>query len=130
MDVYKPDLGFDNAVEELEFRSQSIGVSTWRCSDMVPKQGPETGKVQDDEDENEDEYVVVEWIARGSGYFSQTFELENYPRNTQLLKIVISSLDQGSSSTTITATRYRVLFVRTIFSIKISPWRITKKSYP
>jgi len=69
MDVYKPDLGFDNAVEELEFRSQSIGVSTWRCSDMVPKQGPETGKVQDDEDENEDEYVVVEWIARGSASF-------------------------------------------------------------
>ena len=98
----------------------------------VPKQGTETGKVQDNEDKNEDhEYVVVEWIARGSGYFSQTFELlENYPRYTQLLKIVISSLDQGLSSTMITATRYGVLFVRTIFSTKISPWRITKKSYP
>lgn len=103
MDVYKPDLGFDNAVEELEFKSQSLGVSTWRCPDMVPKQGTGpgpgtgtgTGKVQDDEDDNEDEYVVVEWKARGSGLFSQTFELENYPRDTQLLKIVISSLDQG-----------------------------------
>ena len=85
IDVYKPDLGFDNAVEELEFKSQSIGVSTWRCPDIVPKQGPGTGKVQDNEDKNEDEYVVVEWKARGSGYFSQTFHLENYPRDTQLL---------------------------------------------
>ena len=85
MDVYKPDLGFDNAVEELEFKSQSLGVSTWRCPDMVPTQGPETRKVQDDEDENKDEYVVVEWKARGSGYFLQTFELGNYACDTQLL---------------------------------------------
>ena len=72
-------------MEELKFKSQSIGVSTWRCPDIVPKQGPGTGKVQDNEDKNEDEYVVVEWKARGSGYFLQTFELENYARDTQLL---------------------------------------------
>jgi len=79
-DVYRPSLGLDNSTAEIEYKCQTLGVSKWRKVDQSVA--------------NTNGFAVMEWKARGSGVFFQKFELRNYPCDTQLLKIVISSLDQ------------------------------------
>ena len=85
--VYRPDLGFDNAEEVLELKHQTLGVSTWR-------EFAESANISQSQDAA-DEFVVMEWKARGFGKFTNRFDLTNYPCDTQLLKLTISSLDQG-----------------------------------
>ena len=86
-DVYQPDLGFDNAEEVLELKHQTLGVSPWR-------EFAESANIPQSQDAA-DEFVVMEWKARGFGKFTNRFDLTHYPCDTQLLKLTISSLDQG-----------------------------------
>jgi len=80
-DVFMPSVAFDNAKEEIEYKGQTVGVSPWRKVINQPER---------------DNFVVVEWKAKGCGVFFQKFELGNFPCDIQLLKIVISSLAGAS----------------------------------
>lgn len=82
--VYRPNIGFDNAVDDIELKGQSIEMSKWR----IPKK-----HVAGDSSDTSEECVVMEWKARGSGNFSHDFDWKNYPMDIQLLKITIGILD-------------------------------------
>jgi len=79
-EVNVPKLRFDNAVEVMALEERELSISTWRK--VNPFQIPDNNS------------VVMEWSAFGSGVFSHQFNFENFPCDIQLLKITISSGSQ------------------------------------
>lgn len=76
-EIYRPNLSFENAIDVVEFKHQSIQESQWR----EPLHGNSTKE------------VVMEWKVILSSVFTHNFKLENYPNDVQLLKINITATD-------------------------------------
>ena len=96
--VRNPNLGFDNAIDEIELTSQHLNISNWR---YVPTDtGTGENKVpfskQTNPKNDTSPLVVVEWNARGTGTLRHPFDLYDYPVDKQVLKITMSSLSFGT----------------------------------
>ena len=90
--VRYPNLGFDNAIDEIELTSQHLNISNWR---YVPT-GTGEDKVPFSKQNVISPLVVVEWNARATGTFRHPFDLYDYPVDKQVLKITMSSLNFGT----------------------------------
>mmetsp|Transcript_9977 Transcript_9977/g.11958 ORF Transcript_9977/g.11958 Transcript_9977/m.11958 type:complete len:408 (+) Transcript_9977:143-1366(+) len=78
--ITDPQISFDNSMGVMELKDQSLQVSKFR-------------EPTNDDRDDRDEKIVIEYRARGSGTFIQSLSFQHFPFDIQFLKINMASMN-------------------------------------